>query len=83
MIERYTRPEMGALWEPENKFRKWLEGEIAVCEAWASKGRIPKRALNTIKKKADFSVARIDEIEAEVRHDVIAFLNQLVNKIGS
>jgi len=82
MIERYTRKEMGTLWEPENRFQKWLEVEIAVCEAWTELGKIPKAALAVIKKKAGFDVRRIDEIEAVVKHDVIAFLTSVAEKIG-
>lgn len=82
MITRYTRQEMGRLWEPENKFRKWLDVEIAVCEAWAELGRIPKSALKVIKQKADFDIKRIDEIEDVVKHDVIAFLSSVAEKIG-
>jgi adenylosuccinate lyase len=82
MIPRYTREEMGRLWEPQNKFQRWLDVEIAACEAWAELGKIPKRALATIKQKAGFDVSRIDEIEAVVRHDVIAFLTSVAEKIG-
>ncbi|HMK61269.1 MAG TPA: adenylosuccinate lyase [Dissulfurispiraceae bacterium] len=82
MISRYTRPEMGALWEPENKFRKWLEVEIAVCEAWAELGEIPYDVLTLIKQKANFSVARIDEIEKTVKHDVISFLTSVAEFVG-
>ncbi len=82
MIERYTRKEMGRLWEPENRFQKWLDVEIAACEAWADLGKIPKPALEVIKKKAGFDVRRIDEIEAVVKHDVIAFLTSVAEKIG-
>ena len=82
MIARYTRKEMGGLWEPENKFRKWLDVELAVCEAWAETGKIPKRALAVIKEKAGFDVDRIDEIEAVVKHDVIAFLPSVAEKVG-
>lgn len=82
MIPRYTRPEMGRIWELENKYRKWLEVEIAACEAWASLGGIPKEALRTIKKKAGFDVGRIEEIEATVKHDVIAFLTSVAEHIG-
>ena len=82
MIERYTRKEMGRLWEPENRFRKWLDVEIAACEAWAELGKIPKAALAVIKKKAGFDVGRIDEIEAVVKHDVIAFLTSVAEKVG-
>ncbi len=62
MIPRYSRPEMAKIWEPENKFRKWLDVEIAACEAWAKLGEIPKKSLATIRKKAKFSVKRIDKI---------------------
>lgn len=63
MITRYTRKEMGQIWSMENKFRKWLEVEIAVCEAWAELGKIPTDALRQIKQKASFDIQRIDEIE--------------------
>ena len=82
MIERYTRPEMGALWQDEARFNRWLKVEIAACEAWAELGRIPKAAVKVIKEKAAFSVARIDEIEAEVKHDVIAFLTAVNENVG-
>ena len=82
MIERYTRKEMGDIWSMENKFRKWLEVEIAVCEAWAELGKIPQDALKEIKEKADFDLKRIDEIEATVKHDVIAFLTAVSEKVG-
>jgi adenylosuccinate lyase len=82
MIARYTRKEMGRLWEPQNKFQKWLDVELAVCEAWAEIGKIPKSALAVIKEKAGFDVARIDEIEAVVKHDVIAFLTSVAEKVG-
>ena len=82
MIERYTRKEMGKLWEPQNRFQKWLDVEIAACEAWAELGKIPKSALAVIRKKSGFDVARIDEIEAVVKHDVIAFLTSVAEKVG-
>ncbi len=82
MIPRYTRREMGALWEPENRFRKWLDVEIAVCEAWAELGEIPNGALKIIKEKARFDVKRIDEIESTVKHDVIAFLTSVAEFVG-
>lgn len=82
MIERYTLPEMAALWSPENKFRKWLEVEIAVCEVHAEDGTIPKNALEEIKAKAGFSVERIEEIEKTTDHDVIAFTTNLAENIG-
>ncbi|HEY3347038.1 MAG TPA: adenylosuccinate lyase, partial [Nitrospirota bacterium] len=82
MIERYSRPEMTAIWAPENKYRKWLQVEILACEAWAKLGRIPAESLKNIKKKADFNVARIDEIEQVVKHDVIAFLTAVADHVG-
>lgn len=82
MISRYTRPGMGALWEPENRYKKWLDVEIAVCEAWAELGEIPKDALAVIKEKARFDVARIDEIEKTIKHDVIAFLTSVAEFVG-
>jgi len=82
MIERYTRPEMGAIWEPHNRFAKWLEVEVLVCEAMAQEGMIPQKSLDTIKEKADFSVDRIQEIEEEVKHDVIAFLTNVEEYVG-
>jgi adenylosuccinate lyase len=82
MIARYMRKEMGRLWEPENRFQKWLDVEIAACEAWAELGKVPKSALDTIKKRAGFEVSRIDEIEALVKHDVIAFLTCVSEKVG-
>lgn len=82
MISRYTRPEMAALWTDEAKFQTFLDVEIAVCEAQCQLGRIPKEALEDIKKKAGFDVKRIDEIELEVKHDVIAFLTSVAEKVG-
>jgi adenylosuccinate lyase len=82
MIERYTLPEMGALWTEESKFQKWLEVEIAVCEVHAEMGTIPHDALDQIKTKAKFSVERINEIEKTTNHDVIAFTTNLAENIG-
>ncbi|MBI3755543.1 MAG: adenylosuccinate lyase, partial [Deltaproteobacteria bacterium] len=82
MIERYSRKEMAKIWEPENRFKKWLEVEIAACEAWARLGEIPKKALDTIKAKADFNIQRIDEIEKTVKHDVISFLTSVAEFVG-
>lgn len=82
MIARYTRQEMGKLWEPGNRFQKWLDVEIAACEAWAEMGEIPQEALKVIKGKARFDVARIDEIEKTVKHDVIAFLTSVSEFVG-
>ena len=82
MIDRYTRPDMGAVWSDENRYRKWLDVELAVCEAWAELGRIPAAALRRIKDKASFSVRRIEEIERVVKHDVIAFLESVGETVG-
>ena len=82
MISRYTRPEMGRIWEPENRFAKWLQVEIVACEAMAEEGLIPEEALENIKKKANFSVERIMEIEEETKHDVIAFLTNVAEYVG-
>ncbi|BCV22506.1 adenylosuccinate lyase [Moorella sp. Hama-1] len=82
MIERYTLPEMGKIWEPEHKFRTWLAIEIYACEAWAELGRIPPAALEEIKARADFDVDRINEIEATTRHDVLAFLTAVAERVG-
>ena len=82
MIERYTLPEMGGIWTDENRYGKWLDVELAVCEAWAKLGKIPASSLKTIKARAGFSVERIDEIERVVKHDVIAFLTSVNEKVG-
>ncbi len=82
MIPRYTRPQMAELWSEENKFRTWLRVEILACEALYRKGRIPARDWNIIKKKAAFDLRRIEEIEREVNHDVIAFLTSVAEKVG-
>ncbi len=82
MIQRYTRPGMGRIWELQNKFQKWLDVEMAVCEAWAGMRKIPRAALKTIKQNAAFDVDRIDEIEAGVKHDVIAFLTSVAEHVG-
>ena len=82
MIERYTLPEMGRLWSEENKFQKWLDVELAVCEVHAEMGTIPREALQEIKSRARFSVERINEIEKTTNHDVIAFTTNLAESIG-
>jgi adenylosuccinate lyase len=82
MIERYTLPEMGALWSEETRFQKWLDVELAVCEVHAEMGTIPPDALEQIKSRAKFSVARIKEIEKTTDHDVIAFTTNLAESIG-
>ncbi|MGD8985788.1 MAG: adenylosuccinate lyase, partial [Desulfobacteraceae bacterium] len=82
MIARYTRPEMGRIWEDKNRFTKWLTVEILACEAMAEEGLIPKEALSTIKRRASFSVDRILEIEEVTKHDVIAFLTNVAEYVG-
>jgi adenylosuccinate lyase len=82
MIDRYTRPEMGAIWAEENKFRIWLEIEILACEAQAELGVIPKEAVQVIRRKAKFDAKRVAEIEREVNHDVIAFLTNVGEYVG-
>jgi len=82
MIDRYTRPEMGAVWTEDHKFRKWLDVEIAVCEAWQQIGVIPAESVERIRAKASFSLPRIEEIERTVKHDVIAFLTCVGESLG-
>jgi len=82
LIPRYSLPEMSSIWEPENKFKIWLKVEILACEALAKKGEIPKSALKDIQTKSQFNVDRIDEIEREVKHDVIAFLTCVAEHVG-
>lgn len=82
MIPRFTRKEMADIWAPENRFNLWLEVELAACEAQAQLGVIPKDAPAKIRKKAKFDVGRIDEIEREVKHDVIAFLTSVAEHVG-
>ena len=82
MIPRYTRPDMARIWEPENRFRIWLEIETLACEAQAELGVIPKEVVPVIREKGNFDIARIDAIEAEVKHDVIAFLTSVAEYVG-
>jgi len=82
MIERYTNPEMGAVWAEDNKYRTWLDVEVAVCEAWFRLGKIPAPALETIKAKAGFDVRKIEDTEKVVKHDIIAFLSSVADKVG-
>jgi len=82
MIDRYSRPEISGIWELENKFRIWLDIEIAACEVHAEKGIIPPEDLKIIKDRASFKVERILEIESQVHHDVIAFLTAVGENIG-
>ncbi len=82
VIPRYTRKQMAGIWSEENRYQKWLDVELAACEAWAKLGKIPKKSLATIKKKACFTVERIEEIEAVTRHDVIAFVSCVAEYVG-
>ncbi len=82
MIERYTNPDMGNIWSDQAKYQTWLDVEIAACEANCKLGKIPNSAMETIRSKANFKPERILEIEAEVRHDVIAFLTNVNEYVG-
>ncbi|MDX8362843.1 MULTISPECIES: adenylosuccinate lyase [Bacillaceae] len=82
MIERYTRPEMGAIWTEENRFKAWLEVEILACEAWAELGDIPKEDVKLIRQNASFDINRIHEIEEQTRHDVVAFTRAVSETLG-
>ncbi|NBI29844.1 adenylosuccinate lyase [Chengkuizengella marina] len=82
MIERYSRPEMTAIWTEENKFQAWLEVEINACEAWSELGIIPKEDVKLLREKASFDIDRIYEIEKETRHDVIAFTRAVSETVG-
>lgn len=82
MIERYTRPEMGAIWTEQNKYQAWLEVEILACEAWAEIGDIPKEDVAKIRENASFDVDRILEIEKDTRHDVVAFTRAVSETLG-
>jgi len=82
VIERYSRPEMKEIWTDEGRYRRWLQVEIAVCEIQCERGLIPRKAFEAIASKASFDIARIDEIERDVRHDVISFLTAVGERIG-
>jgi adenylosuccinate lyase len=82
VIPRYTRPEMGRIWSDENRFRTWLAVEVAATESLAEAGLVPKDAARAIRERADFDLERIQEIEAEVRHDVIAFTTAVAEIVG-
>ena len=82
MIPRYSRPEMARIWEPETRFRIWLRIETYAAEAMAELGQIPKHAADALKRRGGFDVARIDAIEREVKHDVIAFLTSVAEHVG-
>ena len=82
MIERYSNPEIAAIWTLESKYKYWLKVELAVCRAWHRRGVIPAAEMQEIEKKADFQVDAIAKIEAKVHHDMIAFLTNLRDNIG-
>ncbi len=82
MIDRYTLPQMGELWSEENKLTVWLQVELAACEAQSELGVIPKQSLKVIKEKAGFDINRVKEIELQTRHDLVAFLRSVQEKIG-
>lgn len=82
MIDRYTLPKMGKIWEDQNRFQKMLDVEVKACEAFAKEGLMPKDALSEIKKRARFDVERIKEIEKDTKHDVIAFILNVSENVG-
>jgi adenylosuccinate lyase len=82
LIQRYSRARMEAIWSPENRYRKWLDIEILACEAMAERGEIPADSMKNIRERAGFDVDRIDEIEKTTKHDVIAFLTSVTEKVG-
>ena len=82
MIPRYSRPEMASIWEPQNRFRIWFEIEAHACDALADLGVVPKEAAKEVWAKGKWEIARIDEIERETKHDVIAFLTNLAEHVG-
>ncbi len=82
MITRYSREKMVSIWSPENRYQKWLDVELSACEAMVQLKQVPESALKTIKEKAAIDVARIDEIEKITKHDVIAFLTSITEKVG-
>ena len=83
MIDRYTRPEMGRIWSEENKYQQWLEVELATAEALAETGEVPQDAAKLLRQHASFNVDRIQEIEREVRHDVIAFTTAVAESMAA
>ena len=83
MIDRYTRPEMGRIWSEENKYRQWLEVELATAEALAETDEVPKEAAALLREHAGFTLARIQEVEREVRHDVIAFTTVVAESMAA
>src|SRR2546423_1781440 len=82
MVPRYTRPQMGKIWEDQNKYQRWLDVELAVVDTLAEQGVIPKHDAAEIRSRAAFSVDRINQIEAEIKHDVIAFTTSVAEYVG-
>ena len=82
MISRYSRPEMAAIWESKSRYDTWLRIELLACEAWAELGKVPREALAVIRERAGYDLRRIQEIEQEVRHDVVAFVSALAERVG-
>jgi len=82
MISRYARPRMMAIWEPQHRFDTWLRVELLACEAWAELGKVPRESLAVIRKRAGYDLNRIQEIEREVRHDVVAFVSAVAERVG-
>ena len=82
MISRYARPRMAAIWEPQHRYDTWLRVELLACEAWAELGKVPREALAVIRKRAGYDLHRIQEIEREVRHDVVAFVSAVAERVG-
>ena len=82
MIRRYSLPRMAAIWEPDYRFQVWLRIEVLACEAWARLGKIPSQALEEIKARAAFDIRRIEEVEQTVRHEVVAFLTAVGERVG-
>ena len=82
MISRYTLPAMGQVWTDQNRYEAWLQVELAACRAWNKLGKIPDEELGRIEAKAGFDADRIDELEKEIKHDVIAFLTSVAEKVG-
>jgi len=82
MIPRYALPRMVSVWEPQSRYAAWLKIELLACEAWAELGVVPRQALSVIQERAGFDIDRIQEIEREVRHDVIAFVSAVAERVG-
>ena len=82
MIPRYALPRMVSVWEPRSRYDTWLRIELLACEAWTELGNVPRDALAAIRKRAGYDLDRIQEIEREVRHDVIAFVSAVAERVG-